>query len=615
MAEDATLLEGRKTKLELSKDATLCGTPKQQRNFIWVAFYALAITCGLVLRRASILEREATLDAAMDPSAWEIKVLNCANLRCHLSVKTSVAFPKAASFVVSYWPLDAAEYAVYSREHEVSSAATEVELYRLRPHTQYVARVRLKAEGFDKIVVVAEQTFESNAVGCNKFDNGPMVRIEGDPSFELLLFPYMDGETDSFRGLVAVDRAGYAVWYFNRTISAPGAHVEAFSQFTSMRDTAHFCVNDQNTVSVFVADAAGSVGATLLPEHVSNRTKNGTALESWTFMGHECRATRGGQIVTTGFALADVGSQKLEVEDESIHYLAEEFFLLWDPFVEDEPVTELVWVSDYVSLEDAVKALDGEGDNEKVIMEIVDVDDAVAATGSYLMYFHVSSVSLAPDEDLYVVTLRNLHTVIAINRTSLELVWQFSSVLERNDFSFASPSDRFWDPHDAVLDTVNGTQRLCLMDEGYFRDACEEQSESVDYYCYSRGVCYVLDAASGSASKAYDYSFPNNGVLSSLHLEAMDVFNKNGGDVVPVPDTRHMLTAFTSVYKTQFASNSYAFETDADGGETKAIIKLPHIEDWTSASGGTSGLYRVLPITSVNGEGAHAPEAWLSHTS
>ena len=62
-------------------------------------------------------------------------------------------------------------------------------------------------------------------------------------------------------------------------------------------------------------------------------------------------------------------------------------------------------------------------------------------------------------------------------------------------------------------------------------------------------------------------------------------------------------------------SNSYAFETDADGGETKAIIKLPHIEDWTSASGGTSGLYRVLPITSVNGEGAHAPEAWLSHTS
>ncbi|KAH8043927.1 hypothetical protein JL722_14950 [Aureococcus anophagefferens] len=443
MAEDATLLEGRKTKLELSKDATLCGTPKQQRNFIWVAFYALAITCGLVLRRASILEREATLDAAMDPSAWEIKVLNCANLRCHLSVKTSVAFPKAASFVVSYWPLDAAEYAVYSREHEVSSAATEVELYRLRPHTQYVARVRLKAEGFDKIVVVAEQTFESNAVGCNKFDNGPMVRIEGDPSFELLLFPYMDGETDSFRGLVAVDRAGYAVWYFNRTISAPGAHVEAFSQFTSMRDTAHFCVNDQNTVSVFVADAAGSVGATLLPEHVSNRTKNGTALESWTFMGHECRATRGGQIVTTGFARGPRVAVQLRAR-------AQRLFLR-------EPERPLLG------------------------------------------------------------------------------------------------------PHDAVLDTVNGTQRLCLMDEGYFATPARAV-ESVDYYCYSRGVCYVLDAASGSASKAYDYSFPNNGVLSSLHLEAMDVFNKNGGDV-----------------------------------------------DWTSASGGTSGLYRVLPITSVNGEGAHAP--------
>lgn len=597
-------------------DPDRCGTATQQRRFVYLLGVVLLASCGAVVRRERELAARADLAARMDASAWEATLLNCADLRCHMSVKTSVAYPASASFVVSYWPLDAPDVVVYSREHAVVSAATEVELYRLRPHTKYGARVHLRAAGFSKIVTAAGATFESPATGCAELDDGPMAHVEGDPAFELLLFPYMDGETNSFRGLVAVDSGGYAVWYYNRTASSPGAHVEAFSQFTSARDAAHYCVNDQTTYTVSVVDAAGSIGAALEPAALANYTRNGRALAGFTFMGHECRATAAGTVVTTGYAYADVADQDLEVEGSSVRYVAEEFFVDWDPWAAggEEAIRRLAWISDYVTLDAAIAALDGEGDNEEIIMEIGPVDDAVASTGNGLMYFHVSSVSLSPGGDLYVVTLRNLHTVLAIDRHTLDLVWQFSSVLERNDFAFARPADRFWDPHDAELDYVNGTRRLCLMDEGYFRTACEEQSESVDYYCYSRGVCYLLEE-NGTATVAYDYSFPNNGVLSSLHLEAMDIFNKNGGDVVPVPDSDHMLTAFTSVYKTNFASNSYAFETDATGAKTEAIIKLPHIEDWSSSSGGSSGLYRVLPITSVNGEGAAAPAAWLSGDS
>ena len=155
-AEERGLLGGTAEEQEKAP-AELCGTPAQQRGFVWFAFYAIAVSCGLVLRHASRLERGLDLEKQMSPDVWAINMLNCANLRCHASVTTSVAFPKKASFVVEYWPVADPDYGVFSREHEVSSAATEVELYRLRPHTRYVAHVKLKAEGFDKIVTVAER--------------------------------------------------------------------------------------------------------------------------------------------------------------------------------------------------------------------------------------------------------------------------------------------------------------------------------------------------------------------------------------------------------------------------------------------------------------------------
>ena len=75
-------------------------------------------------------------------------------------------------------------------------------------------------------------------------------------------------------------------------------------------------------------------------------------------MGHECRATAAGTVVTTGYAYADVADQDLEVEGSSVRYVAEEFLVDWDPWAAggEEAIRRLAWISDYVTLDAAIAA-------------------------------------------------------------------------------------------------------------------------------------------------------------------------------------------------------------------------------------------------------------------
>lgn len=609
--ESAALLSGREATGTM-QDPHLCGTPSQQRRFVQLCALMLAVCMGLVVRRAGVLQATAELDAFLDPDAWSVSLSGCEALRCEVSVRTSAAIPAGGSFVVGYWPAGEEEAAVFSREHRVKGSTTTAALFRLRGSASYAGRVVLRAEGAGKVTIVSEFDFRTAATGCDAFDSAPLATVDGDPSFAVLMFPYADLD-DGFRGLVAVDSSGWVVWYWNRSTTDASGQLEAFSQFRDTHVTQQYAFNDASSDTVGVVDASGTIGSVLVPENLENYTKNGVVMEEFKFMGHEARALRDGNVITTGYALSDMA---MKLENETISYLAEEFFVVWDPWTLAQPnVQHLLWASDYVSLEDAVDVLkkQGESDNTEVIMEIYPLDDALLQE-FYLMYFHISSVSVSDDDALYVVTLRNLHTVLAINRTSLELVWQFSSVLDRNDFAFASEADKFWNPHDAQLTTVNGTQRLCLMDDGYYHNKCQEEVLHVDYYCYSRGVCYVLDEQAATSATAFEFSYPNRGVLT-LEQQHEDIFNMNGGSVEPIPDSQHMLTAFTSVYKNQWTNQSYAFETDATGQVIKSTALLPHVSSWSANNGATSGLYRVLPLKAINGEGALDPKRWHASES
>merc|ERR1719161_300712 len=89
----------------------------------------------------------------------------------------------------------------------------------------------------------------------------------------------------------------------------------------------------------------------------------------------------------------------------------------------------------------------------------------------------------------YIVSLRNLDTVIAFAKDGSGLSWVLSSESQmRSNFTFARPEDRFYNPHDAKL--VAGTNdELLLIDDGNNRPGC---SSPMQRHCYSRAMHYRL---------------------------------------------------------------------------------------------------------------------------
>ncbi|KAK7249628.1 hypothetical protein SO694_00004130 [Aureococcus anophagefferens] len=551
-----------------------------------------------------------------------LRVEDCAGLQCTAYVSTTESYD-GASFVLAYWPEDDVSNVAYSEEVALTGDH-EVRLYRLRADCEYGVVARVKPGVGASVTSPAASDFYVPKTGVDKFDLGPIGDVTGDPAFEMLLFPYLDEES-SFRGLVAADADGFAVWYQNLSTTIHRSHIEGFSQFA---DGTRYCINDQGVGAVLVVSSQNLVEHALQRPDLLAATKRFGAdarIYDWSFMGHECRATADDKIITTGYVYQEA-DEILDIEGTKVKWVAEEFVLLWNPenstnVIEDgsEPyrgqdIEHMLWLSDYVSLEEVLAARNES--SKDVILELNSGVDANATWGSDvdgtgIMYLHVSSASVSPDGLLYIIAMRNINTVIAIHRESRDLKWVFSSTLKRNDFKMSGSNAKFFNPHDAIMTDVHGRESLCLSDEGYFRIGCEEDTEHNDYFCYSRGVCYDLDFTEGTAAISYEFSYPLDGRnVDTAVKRHEDLFNLNGGNVVHVPGTDRMLTAFTSVYKEQFAEHSYAFETNSTGG-LRASVLLPHIASWTDTGGGTSGLYRVLPIDTAGGERKTVDSEWM----
>ena len=54
------------------------------------------------------------------------------------------------------------------------------------------------------------------------------------------------------------------------------------------------------------------------------------------------------------------------------------------------------------------------------------------ADNGYVTMYHTSSVSVSSDGKLYIVSLRDINTVLAIDRSTLERAWMVSSTLATN---------------------------------------------------------------------------------------------------------------------------------------------------------------------------------------
>merc|ERR1719198_457657 len=138
-----------------------------------------------------------------------------------------------------------------------------------------------------------------------------------------------------------------------------------------------------------------------------------------------------------------------------------------------------------------------------------------AALVGVLDWVHVSSIAVGT-EDNYLVTLRNLNTVVSLRRGGDKaLLWVLSSSLsDRSNFEFENDAAKFYQPH-AVEQLPNGN--ILLMDDGNDRPGCKNggteglTDENAYAGCFSRAVMYELDwnhNKRGKAKLVWQFEYP-----------------------------------------------------------------------------------------------------------
>ena len=122
---------------------------------------------------------------------------------CVVSISASLTSASATSsetgrLVVSSYPTGRRALRVYSKEYEVESGSSvDAQLFRLAANTQNTVEVFMRADGVVSQIYATH--LDISATGCEVFDTGGMVSATGNATWEMLLFPFVDDATDSFR--------------------------------------------------------------------------------------------------------------------------------------------------------------------------------------------------------------------------------------------------------------------------------------------------------------------------------------------------------------------------------------------------------------------------------
>ena len=282
---------------------------------------------------------------------------------------------------------------------------------------------------------------------------------------------------------------------------------------------------------------------------------------------------------------------------ETCDGVVDEVLYEWDP--ETDTVKEVLHVSDYIDWQALIPYFANTEESGFVLER-----GGGGVPSGYVQFYHTSSVSVSSDERLYILALRDINTVLAVNRVTLEQEWVVSSTLE-SSYPFDDDADKFYQPHNALFfpntGGFDGDGVLALVDDGNERPGCDtgDISEMVPDLCASRALVLVLSPADGYAHKVFDYAFPD--AWDEPAHEAADLFNYDGGSAALINGSgadATWLVAFTDTDKASFTDHSYVFELDS-GGKRYAMMKLPKTH-WPDKS--ESGSYRVNPYSTLAGE-------------
>lgn len=500
-----------------------------------------------------------------------------------------------------YFPRGDDSAALYTTESVIDGSASmwQIPLYRLRPLTEYVVQVYGRAKNVmgSEGLMYAHGSFTSSGIGISVLDNGPIALITGNytPSYSVLVMD-LNLHSDEFQGIVAVDNAGYIVWYHNAE-----DQVLAFDRFdgtTQAGDNAYALV-----INVIVGGSTSYL-ATIAPD---GRTLSEVSTScsgpgiNWEQINHEARISSDQKSVLTvkqTVAKMPVNKKKLFFENTSVEYYIKDHVATWhldstDDGGSDDDLQMLYDVEKYVNpRDDRITA-------ENSMTWLTDLSCDTDEISEALDWSHTSSIY--PGRGLYIVSLRNVDTVMAFNQDGSGVAWILSSTLDNTNFTFSSTHDKFYDVHDAQLISHD---ELILMDDGNNRPGCKDNSAS----CFSRAIKYKLDFVHGTVKLIWQFEFGFEIDKSISYSEAArkDLWVFDGGSVSYDAQHGYYYPAFTVANGTEdgFAYGRYAWIFEVDENETiRSEIRVQK-SYWDLDE---SGLYRAIPHSCIYGESAQSP--------
>lgn len=536
-----------------------------------------------------------------------IKNVHCGTSFMKLSCNVTVNASRVEHMYLEYAPLDTSNDRKFVRSKLFECLPGEeasLEIYRLRPDTDYKLNLYIDHDGqrnkYDSVL------FKSAKTGYYLFDEGAINTVQGHVDYPLLNFAL---HTEGFRGVVATDTDGYVVWYYNSTTEFHDSHIEAVEQSP---DDHVWCINDQGStgggVSVRIINAKGDTLA--------------ITFDSYSYQGHECRFTNSKDkhvlIGSSSDAKLPIDRPiKLWYENltNNVSEFTNEYLQVWDPnylnatSIHDNGIIVNITLNRWLTWEDIYGFYEATSiGNSTHEWEDLDIEYTGPNTGMHFVmrYIHVSSISLSEDGTLYVVTFRDCHCVVGIDRITHEKKFMLSSVIPGvATHNFKNDFHKFFAPHDV---SYHDNNTLCLMDDGIKRPQgeCEDDEGST---CFSRAICYYLNDNTSTVDIVWDFSYPNqiqtDGSPYNVSDFTDDLFNINGGSLRNIYDNK-WVAAFTAVNDVKpYNRSNWVFGLDILDGHRgvnlTSIVKIPHSIVW-EASSGTSGSYRATPIMSINGE-------------
>lgn len=448
-------------------------------------------------------------------------------------IRGSVTAP--GKVVVEYWSEGTGPFVTVP----VSTTGTNfsVEVMQLRALTQYDFQVFLETSS-NTPALQSQGTFVTGPLPPG-LQNAKIQLTQGTPTYGLLLLDY---NCTNFNGIVAIDREGQIVWYYQN-------------------DNQVFAVSPESDHNMVFNEISQNIGYTMkeiapdgtVLHSVDDVLENGALCAPHGRWNHEMLVRPDNKVWTIGAEIQPV-------------IINGKYTLQTGGTIEEWNMTTGT-VTQLVSLFDLLDPVTDRRVDSNTTGGFYWTGSQNQYAGIAEDWTHANSLDVMPNGDI-LMSLRHLDQIIAIKPDFSGIDWKLGGV--GSNFTFPNPSDQFYHQH-YVRMLPNGD--ILLFDNGNLRPTDQGGQ-------YSRALELKLNFSTMQATKVWEYR------------STPDLFSSAVGSVIRLANGNTVV--------------DFGVDPNNDNPPIFKVVEADPagnaVATTTISSPGKGDQYRAIPINSLNGE-------------